>query len=61
MDLTGGFFGFEGALLHSLPKSGGAIAPPGPLVPTSLKKMKCIICVTLLLIWISILVINDKE
>ena len=36
MDLEGAFFDFEGALLHSLPKSGGAMAPlppPGFLRP----------------------------
>ena len=35
MDLEGAFFDLEGALLHSLPKSGGtmAILPPSSYVP----------------------------
>ena len=36
MDLEGALFDFEGAFLHSLPKSGGAMAPLAPPVPTSL-------------------------
>ena len=36
MDLEGAFFDLKGALLHSLPKSGGAMAPLAPSVPTSL-------------------------
>ena len=30
MDLEGALFDLEGALLHSLPKSGGAMAPLAP-------------------------------
>ena len=36
MDLKGTSLYLEGALLHSLPKSEGAMAPLAPLVPTSL-------------------------
>ena len=38
MDLEGAFLDSEGALLHSLPKSGGH-GPSGPPVPTSLSKI----------------------
>ena len=34
--MEGAFFDFEGALLHSLPKSRGAMAPLAPPFPTSL-------------------------
>ena len=36
IDLKGTFLYLEGALLHSLPKSEGAMAPLASLVPTSL-------------------------
>ena len=36
MDLEGAFLVLEGALFHSLPKSGRAMAPLAPPVPTSL-------------------------
>ena len=38
MDLEGAFFDLEGALLHSLPKSGGAMPPwlPGSYVPVTM-------------------------
>ena len=36
MDLEGAFLDLEGALLHSLPKSEGAMASLAPLVPASL-------------------------
>ena len=37
MDLEGAFLDLKGALLHSLPKSGGAMVPLDPPVPTSLR------------------------
>ena len=36
MDWEGAFLDSEGALLHSLPKKWGAMAPLAPPVPTSL-------------------------
>ena len=33
MDWKGAFLGLEGALLHSLPKSEGTMAPLAPLAP----------------------------
>ena len=35
MDFEGAFLDLEGTLLHSLPKSGGAMTPLAPPVPTS--------------------------
>ena len=36
MDLKGAFLDLKGALLQSLPESGGAMAPLAPPVPMSL-------------------------
>ena len=49
MDLEGAFLDLEGALLHSLPESGG-MAPLAPLtVPTSMVIRACYISKTILL------------